>query len=435
VKRKICQLYDDDLNIEQKMEVIEAMLNDKDNLLYMPTANEYLNKFRSQIYRNPNAMAILERIKGNRQILNQMNGLIAGLSHSPTLQVDLLSAQLTIGWITESDFKRKAKEFWGPSLKNLNQETIDMVCSSYRDGNPIIDVTLNDFGPGRLRSPEGSKVFGCINTQDTRVTDEVLRGLGSQYSIPDSYRTLRGLRDLPPTSSSGPTIAAFARRFENSSDMDVKKMAVTVLLKNAAELDLESIVIRNLNRVSPFTISQGLKSRSFNSDTVAREASLALIDPKNRENSLPITNIIASATQNGFSNWSPLLPILSRATPTSKRDLLESLNLNGIRSPSLSNWAIENLRDPSHRSDYRLTSATLRMANNETLNRSQAEVLLTALREDPNGRNASVLRGLLRSQRQISYNSEELQLMAGVALVYRCDYSKKPVSCKPESLP
>jgi hypothetical protein len=416
-KKEICKLYDPNLPMEQKLEVVGQMLKNKqDRYAYLPSVSSFLRTEHNNIVGNPQYKSILQKIGSDQELKDDIAKLTKSLDHSITLKMDLLHVQWTLGWMDEPKFRSEAKKTLASTFKQLKPEDLDTICTMSYDGIYTADVTYEDLNAAALKTSVGPNLGSCIRTTDERITTEVLKGFKNPPK--DSlYFMLWGLNKLPGHDAE---ILALSKKYADSKDPQIIATANSnIIYRTTNDNDRDDALIRILGAEgTQYLALQYLQESGYKSESVGSVATSRYVTKKDPDSGL--AKAIAKTMPGYSEGWGPLTAKLGKASPAHNDILAQFLSLEHPNNPEISTWAInQSLRSPEPQPDY------YAILGHAKLSPEQSQRLLDAISENPSTYKSSAYRYILKAQKHLNFSSDDKRVINnGPAEGFECTEGK-----------
>lgn len=409
-KSEICKLYDSEKTHVEKIAVVESMLRSENSLMFFPSVSAYLKENHNLIMEDPGARAALNKIAMDPQVKEQMDTLLKSLEGSPGLQVDVLHVQWVLGWMNKEQFDARVKLAFKDRLKNLNRESVDLLCSLREHDLTNLRVTLEDFNPAQLRTPMGAVAFNCMKTDDPRITKEILKAFtkaGREYN----FAMLFAASELPGYNAE---LTKIARKFAKSKDEGEREAANRLILyKGEPQERRESVKALLGDTQGQWTAADYMRESGHRDDAIGREALARLAADPKEEDIWPLTQVLAYGLEDKSPVWQELSQKLGTKNSAVNSAVGMELAYRNPDNPHLTNWALANILE----SDGHQFADILA---HSTLNRTQANTMLSYIRKNPREYKSGYFRWALQNQKGLALTPEEKNLLEGPVHKYEC---------------
>lgn len=404
IKAKICQLYDDSKSVEERLVAVENMLLSNDRMLYMPSiADFFTNNYFDE------KSKVFNRIKSNPAIKNEIEKVAKALRGSPSVYVEVINLQKQMKHITSEEYNDKLLVMIRDQFKNLNRETVDLMCSLKNQNVKLPSVTLEDFPVSASKNPYFPKIFSCLSTKDSRLTKEVLK---TAQSSNGEHRTdsLIALLSMPGYEQEKNN---FAKAEFNSAKGLRKFYAKNLIgLSSSDHSEIVSsvryIISDNYNHqiAREIILAKGLIDEGLAQDLFEN------LKRKTRDRDALIN--LSLVTPQSSKVWKDLEKMINNSE-VARDDFVESLSYHTQPNPQITNWVISQM---SSKNDditkvYTLGRNYFKYLSSQPLTEENKKSLFKLLEANSIEEYAPFLRGLLVKQNKGSYDEHRKKLLQG----------------------
>lgn len=239
IMSNICKLNNDSYSTENKMDLVESMLLEKDIEDYIPSINNFLDDhkfdddFKKRIGKNPQIKARFD------EILNQTKTGLGMLKVADIGRELGLVEEAQLKVIESNAVKSYLKKEYNPYLKQA-------ICSYKRARE--VRVSLSDIDTSRLNDLEYQSLLQCIKVDDVKINEKLIK-LAVSSSKPElvtsSLLTLstssnlsqKNINDLERLSQEGHA-AAFFTLTKNGVTSRAVEESLSQYLKSTERIEL-----------------------------------------------------------------------------------------------------------------------------------------------------------------------------------------------------
>jgi hypothetical protein len=181
-KREVaCALYDENLGIEERLEIVREVMEGPDFLAFLPNIEIFLSRHPPDEFDGParEAFARLTSIPGAReQIMTLLDR-----EHSSLLRLELAQFATQMSWIDSATFHEMARSGVLDLLDRpvITFESRELICGIARIADLSPDISANDLKPGHYADPHGIMAIDCLGLKNPQVID----GLAGALESPD----------------------------------------------------------------------------------------------------------------------------------------------------------------------------------------------------------------------------------------------------------
>jgi len=413
LKKEICQLYDGNLSKAKKIETIGSMLKGENRLLFVPSISAFLKQNHHEIMQDAEAKKALSAIAADGQIRKEIEALLGSLKGSPALQIDILHLTWALGWTTQEQFESGAKLLLKDTLKNLNRENLDLLCSLRGDDILQIKVDYEDFNPSQLRTPLGAAAFNCLNTTDQRITGEVVRAFDKSHEYLAAM--LWAAAKLPGYENEFRKIAV---KYMNSKVQGASEASRRLLLfKGEPEEQRQQFKALINSESGIWTVSDFIEESNFKDDSTGRIVFRKLQSSPSDNEQYGLAGVLAGVLSDNSPVWKEVVEGLGTKDETINSLIGNQLAYKKPDNPHLASWSLENVLNKTNRANYQFFIDILA---HSTLNKSQVDRILGYIGEKPDDGKTPYLRWVIKSQKGLTLTAEQQKLLEGMTLSYVC---------------
>lgn len=422
VREKICQLHDVTKSQNEKLAIIEEMLLSTDQRIYIPSITDY---FKNSIDPDKNSAAF-KRLQNNPKIKSDLEKINKELlKSSPAIYAELLQMRNDLGFISDAEYSQGLKLFMQSKLKNLNTENVDLVCSMSRENKKAPTVSKSDFSSASLSHPLLPQLMTCLKTQDSGITQSVLK---IAKESPLNLTSLYSLGDLPGYNQE---IYELAKKSLNTKNKDQIFLANRlIILKSDNQAEIIEAIRNTLSTTdySNFVLSELIINKNLKDEALARE-----ILSKQSANQISPTLFGISqelTPENSTAQWKKITEYADKNSQI-KDTFINKLTLRPVNNPVVADWSIDYLIQ-----DKLSTRMNVVMYLSKIdLDQNSQDKLFTELEKDPGSQNATYYRGLIKKQKRTNLNQKQEELLKGPSRIIVCKkISETSTSCSEEVL-
>lgn len=134
VKKEICKFYDENLSMENKVALTEALLSSDDALLYLPTISSFASN-------NPDVK--FDAIRDNMKVKKLLEDAAKALKPSPAIYLDIMRLQRAMSHITAEQYRSELNKTVTSHLLKLNRSGVDLICSLIDTHTEILEMRFD----------------------------------------------------------------------------------------------------------------------------------------------------------------------------------------------------------------------------------------------------------------------------------------------------
>lgn len=192
----VCDVYDDDQSIADRLEIVEELVSRDDFLSFVPTLEVFFNRHPPAQY-DAEARRVFEDIQDQDKARAQVLDLVFDLNTS-VIKMELAHLALHLEWMTREQFRAIAINGAKEMLQQpLTSEVVDITCEITKH-EPLGDAFTSDDIPASLfRIPEGLRMIDCLKPQDPTTTMRLLASLDDPDVVVRLWAAFAVSRRLP----------------------------------------------------------------------------------------------------------------------------------------------------------------------------------------------------------------------------------------------
>ncbi|MCB0355452.1 MAG: hypothetical protein KDD40_00505 [Bdellovibrionales bacterium] len=415
LKKEICQLYDWNLSTTDQINAIERMLMSENKLLFFPSISAYFKK-NPQILEDDEVKKTLLTIGSDLKLKKEIENLLVSLEGSPTLQIDIMHLQWVLGWKTRKQFEADIKLLLKDTLKNLNRENIDIICSLQENNILELNVAYEDFNPSQIRSSIGVTVFNCVKTDDQRITREVIKS----FDKPSSEHLFGMLGAAPNLPGYNEEFQKIAKKYMTAMFPWAEQASGRLLLyKGTRDQQLQQVKKFLNEKNDVWMVATFIHSSSLKDDGVGRLALKKLLQNPPDITKSALTQVLANTLDSNSPVWKEVGEEMKIVDTHLNSGVAAHIAVRDqiTNNPHLTQWSLDNILNPRNTDTY---YPFISIAAHSTLNIDQARRALTFIRENPEDVKTTYLRWVIKEQSDLKLSEDDKKLLEGVTNKYEC---------------
>lgn len=403
VKKMICSLQDPNIPNSQKIATIEKMLSSPDALIYVPSLASYLKQNDSA------SLALAERFRNNKNIKGLFEKIYNEYeSNSPTVGMEILQLRLQLDFINETQYKAELNKFVNKRMAKLDRENVDILCSLSNEGTEFPKVNWDKIPSSARTSPYLALAAQCIGTTDQRITRSSIDNFTKLSGIEKST-AIYALSEMPGYETEK---IALAKKYSVSKDK-FDKVAANALLLSASKNSQEQIKsIENLIDLGyGGTAFDQVSQKNIQSESISNKIIAA---NKNKTISEQDLLLVSAITPNNSKNWKHILKNID-AQEWGGSYYIKVATKKKERNESIIDWSLAKFESKQEPDDIYSYSDYL---SSQKLTKTEQDRLFKVLKKSPGS--SVYIRGILKSQKGVTYTQEEKNLLKGYSAVHKC---------------
>ncbi len=414
LKKKICDLYRTDISKGDQLKIIHGMLKSPQRDLFVPSIAGFFKK--KSIFNEFADKNLVKEISEDPEVRKFIDDLYKKMLSSPALALDILSLKKALGWISAGEFEERAKGLFKDTLKNLTRENVDLLCSVRYDEGVRFKVRLEDFNQAQLRTSLGAAALSCLETEDSRITKEVLK----TFDRPDSNYLggmLYSLWRLPGYNKEQVEIAG---RYLNSRDTSTSEIAKSILLNKGDPSTQQKMALDLIKSAQGvWVVHDFLRKNKFHSDELGESILQQLQKPGRERDSFSLAKILVGSLNSQSPVWEKVVQQLGAKDAGVKTSILGEAASLGVKNKNLVEWSIKSLEESVSGNESRHNFYQY-LADSD-LSQEQLSRLFRLFPNKALESEANLLRGVIKNQKQLKgLTPEQNALLKGQTSIYRC---------------
>lgn len=171
-KEKICQLFKDEIPIEQRLQLAFEMVDSEKRLGYLPSLERFLNGINFDSL-SSEAKDILRRIKGHPIAKKEVDLIINSLESTPVHMMDMIKFAQKVEWMSESQARAREDALIKKLLEKSTVEDVDAICSISKKYKLKDDYGPENFGGDGINQSNEIAAAGCLHSSHPQVIKQV----------------------------------------------------------------------------------------------------------------------------------------------------------------------------------------------------------------------------------------------------------------------
>jgi hypothetical protein len=178
-RAEICSLYDEGQSVEQRLRVIQRLLDRSDFLAFVPSIQVFVARHPAKQLKGEERR-LFKEIQAREGARAQIMRLVRELNVS-ALKMELAHLAVNLDWMTAKEFRTLAVEGARQLLRErLSSEVVDITCEISKHefiGNAF---DADDLPVLLFWNAEAIRLVDCLSPMDERVTARLVTGLDSK---------------------------------------------------------------------------------------------------------------------------------------------------------------------------------------------------------------------------------------------------------------